>query len=113
MGAGSVSVALDGGVWVAHAGGFLTRFDPRPGNLDVNVNITVAPALKQVAAVEGDPTVWAIGNHTLYKISGARTAGNVRVTGTVTFRSPSVALAVSGPSAWVATADGELVRISG
>jgi hypothetical protein len=33
MGTGSVSVALDGGVWVAHSGGFLTRFDPRPGHL--------------------------------------------------------------------------------
>ena len=105
-----VAVALDQGVWTANASGQLTRFDPRPGQLRINADITVAPELDAVAGTDPGPYVWALSknNKTLYRVT---TTGNPAVTGTVGFGSPPVALAVTANSVWVAMQDGEVVQI--
>lgn len=105
-----VAVALDRGVWTAHADGHLTRFDPRPGQLRVNANIAVAPELDAVAATDPSPWVWAISKSTkiLYRVAAT---SNPAVMGRVVFGSPPVALAVNASSVWVATQAGEVIQI--
>ena len=105
-----VAITFNQGVWTAHANGSVTRFDPRLDHLRVNTEVPVAPSLKQISAVEGQSSVWAIGqrSQTLYRIS---TQARAPVTGTVTFASPPVALAVADASVWVATADGHVTQI--
>ena len=107
-----VSVTFDQGVWTGHANGSATRFDPRPGKLNVNAQISVASpnALDAVAADDPGTSLWAISKaaKTLYRISYAGPA----VIGTLVFDSRPVSLAVAGGSAWVATADGKLVEVT-
>jgi hypothetical protein len=110
--AGPVAVTLDQGVWTAHTNGHVTRFDPRPGFLDVNTDTPVAPELDAIAAVENAPAVWTISKQTrtLYRLS---TAPGAPITGRVTFASAPVALAAMGGGVWVATQDGHAVEILG
>jgi serine/threonine-protein kinase len=106
-----VAVALDQGVWTAHANGHLTRFNPQPGQLRVNADISVSAAgLDGVAATDPSPFVWAISRsaRTLYRVTNA---SQPAVTGTVVFGSPPVALAVAANSVWVATQNGRVVEI--
>jgi Protein kinase domain len=105
-----VAVAFDQGVWTAHASGDVTRFDPRPGHLKVNASVTIAPELDAIAATDPSPFVWAISKSamTLYRVTNTSTPA---VTGSVTFGSPPVALAVDAHSAWVATEDGNVTQI--
>ena len=108
-----VSVTFNNGVWTAHASGHVTRFDPRLDKLDVNARVPVASpdSVDSIASVEDKSSpIWAISKaaKTLYRI---RYAPHV-VTGKVVFASSPVALAVSGGSAWVATADGKLIEIT-
>ncbi len=107
-----VAVALDAGVWTAHADGHVTRFDPRPGYLRVNTDRTVAPELDAIAAVEGGSAVWTISKQTktLYRLS---ISPGAPVSGTVTFSSPPVALAATDGGVWVATGDGKVARVAG
>jgi serine/threonine-protein kinase len=109
-GAGPDAVTFDEGVWTAQANGSVTRFDPRPGRLAVNAELPVAPSLDAIAATEHSPSVWAISSRTmrLYRISNSSAPS---VTGTVTFRSPPVAVSAIGSSAWVTTQDGGVVQI--
>jgi hypothetical protein len=110
---GPVAVALDQGVWTAHANGHVTRFDPRAGHLNVNTDQPVAPELDAIAAPENGAAVWTISKQTktLYRLSS--TGQNAPVTGTVTFGSAPVAVATTADSAWVATADGRVTQIAG
>ncbi len=105
-----VAVAFDQGVWTAHANGDVTRFDPRAGQLRVNADVTIAPELDAIAATDPGPFVWAISKTamTLYRVTNTSTPA---VTGTVTFGSPPVALAVDAHSAWVATENGNVTEI--
>jgi hypothetical protein len=110
-GARPVAVALDQGVWTAHANGHLTRFNPQPDQLRVNADISVSDAgLDGVAATDPSPFVWAISRsaRTLYRVTNA---SQPAVTGTVVFGSPPVALAVAANSVWVATQNGRVVEI--
>jgi hypothetical protein len=111
VGGGAVSVALNGGVWIALANGGLTRFDPGPRQLRVTVNLTLASSLTQVAANEGDPYIWAIGGHSLYRVTASSDYRKVRVTGTATFRSAPVAMTVWHGAAWVATTNGRFIQV--
>ena len=110
MGSATVGVAFNRGVWTAHSGGHVTRFDPRPGDLRVNADVPVAPTLDAIAASEGGGAVYAISTRarSLYRIS---TGSARRVTGRVTFTSPPVALAVTDRYVWVATEDGKLSQL--
>ncbi len=105
-----VAVALDQGVWTAHANGHVTRFDSRPRHLRVNADIAVARGLDAIAATDPSPFVWAISRSamTLYRITNT---SNPAVTGTIVFGSPPVALAVNAHSVWVATQDGKVTEI--
>ena len=105
-----VAVALDQGVWIAHANGHVTRFDPRPGHLRVNADIAVAPELDALAATNRSRFVWAISKSAkkLYRITNT---SKPAVTGTIVFASPPVALAVDAHSAWVARQDGKVTQI--
>jgi Protein kinase domain len=105
-----VAVAFDQGVWTGHANGDVTRFDPRPGHLRVNARVTIAPELDAIAATDPGPFVWAISKSamTLYRVTNTSAPA---VTGSVTFGSPPVALAVDAHSAWVATEDGNVTQI--
>ena len=105
-----VAVALDEGVWTAHGNGHVTRFDPRPGFLRVNADLPVAPSLDAIAATEQGPFVWTTSRsaRTLYRVTNGSTP---RVTGSIKFDSPPVALAVEANSVWVATQDGHITQI--
>jgi hypothetical protein len=105
-----VAVALDQGVWTAHANGHVTRFDPRPGHLRVNADIPVAPELDAIAATDPSPFVWATSKTAmaLYRVTNT---SQPAVTGTIVFGSPPVALAVDTHSVWVATKDGKVTQI--
>ncbi len=105
-----VAVALDQGVWTAHANGHVTRFDPRPGHLRITADTSVAQELDAIAATEQSPFVWAISERarTLYRVTNTSTPA---VTGTILFGSPPVALAVNAHSVWVATQDGKVTQI--
>ena len=105
-----IAVALDQGVWTAHADGHVTRFDPQFDQLRVNANIGVAPQLDSIAATERSPFVWAISRRsmTLYRITNTT---NPAVTGTVVFTSPPIALAAAPHSVWVATQHGKVIQI--
>jgi len=105
-----IAVALDQGVWTAHADGHVTRFDPRFDQLRVNANIRVASQLDSIAATERSPFVWAISrtSMTLYQITNTT---NPAVTGTVVFTSPPIALAAAPHSVWVATQHGKVIQI--
>ena len=105
-----IAVALDQGVWTAHADGHVTRFDPQFDQLRVNANIGVAPELDSIAATERSPFVWAISRRsmTLYRITNTT---NPAVTGTVVFTSPPIALAAAPHSVWVATQHGKVIQI--
>lgn len=109
-GSSPIAVALDRGVWTANANGQLTRFNPEPGQLRLNADIAVAPALDAVAATDPGPFVWALSKDTktLYRVTAT---GTPAVTGTVVFPSPPVALAVNASSAWVALENGDVVEI--
>jgi streptogramin lyase len=109
-GPGPVAVTFDQGVWTAHSNGHVTRFDPRPDRLQVNSDIAVAPELDGIAALEQQPSVWAISKSTmtLYRISNT---SHPAVTGTVAFASAPTALAVGERSVWVATGDGKVTQI--
>jgi hypothetical protein len=105
-----VAVAFDQGVWIATANGHVTRFDPRPGHLRVNADISVAPELDAIAATDPSPFVWATSKTAmaLYRVTNT---SQPAVTGTIVFGSPPVALAVDTHSVWVATKDGEVTQI--
>ncbi len=105
-----VSITFSRGIWTAHANGSVTRFDPRPSHLRVNTEVPVAPSLRQISAVEAQPSVWAISqrSHMLYRIS---TQPNAPITGTAALASSPVGLAVGETSVWVATADGNITQI--
>jgi hypothetical protein len=105
-----VALALDQGIWTAHANGHVTRFDPQPGHLQINADIAVAPGLTAIAVTDPSPFVWAISTSTmaLYLITNT---SKPAVTGTIAFGSPPVALAVSADSVWVATQDGKVTQI--
>jgi hypothetical protein len=105
-----VSVAFDQGVWTAHSTGDVTRFDPRPGFLNVNTDSRIAPSLDAIGAIENEPSVWVISKQarTLYRLS---TGTGAPVTGTVRFAGAPVALAVTSSAVWVATGDGNLTAI--
>jgi serine/threonine protein kinase/streptogramin lyase len=107
---GGIAVTFDRGVWVAHANGHVTRFNPETKVLSVNTDRAVAPELDAIAAHEQDPFVWAISKQTrtLYQISVATGAP---VAGKVLFPSPPVALTVDNGSVWVATEDGKVTQI--
>jgi streptogramin lyase len=109
-GPGTTAVTFDQGVWTAHSNGHVTRFDPRPDRLQVNSDLPVAPELDGIAAVEQQPSVWAISKRTmtLYRISNT---SQPAVTGTVAFSSAPTALAVGERSVWVATGDGKVTQI--
>ena len=112
VGPSPVAVTLDQGVWTAHANGHVTRFNPIPKFLSVNTNVSVAPSLDGISAVENAPAVWAISKQakTLYRLS---TAAGAPTTGHATFSSAPVALAATDGGVWVATADGTVVEVSG
>jgi serine/threonine protein kinase len=105
-----VSVTFDKGVWTAHANGQVTRFNPIFQYLQVNYTLPVSSELDAIAATDPGPFVWAISKSAkkLYRIMDA---GSPAVTGTVTFASPPVALAVNGNSVWVATQEGKITEI--
>ncbi len=105
-----VSVAFDQGVWTAHSTGDVTRFDPRPGSLNVNTDNRIAPSLDAIGAIENEPAVWATSKQTrtLYRLS---TGTGAPVTGTVRFAGAPAALAVTSSAVWVATGDGNLTAI--
>ena len=105
-----VAVALDQGVWTAHATGHITRFNPIPDRLRVNADITLPAELDAIAATEQSRFVWAISRRAkaLYRITNT---SSPTVTGTVTFRTPPVALAAAAGSVWVATQEGEVIQI--
>jgi serine/threonine-protein kinase len=105
-----VSVAFDQGVWTAHSTGDVTRFDPRPGSLNVNTDNRIAPSLDAIGAIENEPSVWTTSKQTrtLYRLS---TGTGAPVTGTVRFAGAPVALAVTSSAVWVATGDGNLTAI--
>jgi Protein kinase domain len=105
-----VAVALDQGVWTAHATGHVTRFNPLPDHLRINADITLPAELDSIAATEQGRYVWAISRRAkqLYRTTNTSTP---TVTGTVTFASPPVALATAADSVWVATQDGEVIQI--
>jgi hypothetical protein len=109
-GPGGVAVTFDNGVWIAHANGHVTRFDPRSNHLKVNADVGVAPDLAGIAAIDPSPYVWAISRSakTLYRITNT---SQPAVTGKVVFASSPVALAVRASSVWVATQDGRVVEI--
>jgi Protein kinase domain len=109
-GPGGVAVTFDDGVWIAHANGHVTRFDPRSNHLKVNADVGIAPDLAGIAAIDPSPYVWAISRSakTLYRITNT---SQPAVTGKVVFASSPVALAVRGSSVWVATEDGRVVEI--
>lgn len=104
------AVALDQGVWTAHATGHVTRFNPLPDHLRVNADITLPAELDSIATTEQSRYVWTISRRAkqLYRITNTSTP---TMTGTVTFASPPVALAASASSVWVATQDGEVIQI--
>jgi hypothetical protein len=110
VGSRPVAVALDQGVWTAHANGHVTRFDPRPGFLRVNADLPVAPSLDAIAATEKSPFVWTMSRtaRTVYRVTNTSTP---KVTGLIKFDSPPVALAVNANSVWVATQDGHVTQI--
>lgn len=112
VGPDPVAVTLDQGVWTAHSNGHVTRFDPRPGHLNVNTDVTAAPSLDGIAATEGATAVWTISTQTstLYRVS---TATGAPVTGRVTFSSSPVAVAATDGGVWVATSDGSAIQVSG
>jgi streptogramin lyase len=107
---GPVSVTFNQGVWTAHSSGNVTRFDPRPSFLRVNTDVSVAPSLGRISAVEAQASVWAISQQSqaLYRIS---TQPSAPVTGTAVLTSSPVGLAVAESSVWVATADGTITQI--
>ena len=109
-GPGGVAVTFDQGVWIAHANGHVTRFDPRSNHLKVNADVGVAPDLVGIAAIDPSPYVWAISRSakTLYRITNT---SQPAVTGKVVFASSPVALAVRASSVWVATQDGRVIEI--
>jgi serine/threonine protein kinase len=105
-----IAVALDQGVWVGNANGHLTRFDPQPGHLRVNADVSVAPDLEAIAATDPGPYVWAASKSrkAVYRVTNA---SNPAVTGRIAFSSPPVALAVNANSVWVATQDRKVTEI--
>jgi hypothetical protein len=105
-----VGVALDRGVWIAHANGHLTRFGSRAGDIRVNADIALAPGLNAVAATDPSPFVWAMSTSakTVYRVADT---SDPTVTGAITFSSAPVALAVGADAVWVATQDGKLIQI--
>jgi serine/threonine protein kinase len=110
VGPSPIGVAVDQGVWIAHANGHVTRFDPRTGKLGVNADIAVAPELDAIAATDPGPFVWAISKSlkTVYRITST---AQPAVTGTIVFNSAPVALAVNAHSIWVATQDHKVTQI--
>jgi serine/threonine protein kinase len=106
----AVGVALDQGVWTAHATGEVTRSDPRTANLDVGARVSVGSPLDGIAAVErGDSVyVYSTGARKLYRI--AYPSGPV--VGSVTFRGRPTAVAVLSNAVWVATDDGKVTPIA-
>jgi serine/threonine-protein kinase len=105
-----VAVAIDQGVWTAHATGHVTRFNPLPDGLRVDADVTLPAELDSIAATEQSPFVWEVSKSakTLYRVTNTSTPA---VTGTVVFSSPPVALAAATGSVWVATQDGEVIQI--
>jgi hypothetical protein len=107
-----VSVTFDAGVWTAHPGGLVTRFDPRSQFQRVveRVAIPGGSDLDGIAAAEGGGDVWAISSSalSLYRIPAH---GSPSVTGMVHFSSPPVDLSVSLHAVWVVTMDGHVTRI--
>jgi hypothetical protein len=104
------AVALDQGVWTAHATGQVTRVNPLPDHLRVNADIKLPAELDSIAATEQGRYVWTMSRRAkqLYRITNTSPP---RMTGTVTFASPPVALAAAASSVWVATQDGEVIQI--
>jgi hypothetical protein len=103
-------VALNQGVWTAHANGHVTRFDPRPGHLNLGVDLVVASQLDGIAAVDPGDSVYAFSTSArkLYRI--AYPSGPV--IGSATFRGRPTAVAVLPNVVWVATDDGKVTSIA-
>jgi Protein kinase domain len=122
-GSNPVSVTLNRGVWAAHGDGHVTRFDPRASfrrpdgvtaqGLDVNADIAVASpsALSDIVAIDSEPDVWTASSQTrtVYRID----YDTLHISGTVTFPSPPIGLAVTSHSVWVITRDAKLIEIGG
>jgi serine/threonine protein kinase len=110
VGPSPIGVTVNQGVWIAHANGHVTRFDPRTGHLAVNADIAVAPELDAIAATDPGPFVWAISKSqkTVYRVTNT---SQPAVTGTIVFNSAPVALAVNAHSIWVATQDHTVTQI--
>jgi serine/threonine protein kinase len=106
-----IAIAFDRGIWTAHAGGHVTRFNPQGAFLSVNTDSRVASELNAIAAVENGPFVWttSASAKTAYELStgeGAPTRAAARLS------SAPVGLVVVGRSVWIATDDGKLTQIS-
>jgi serine/threonine protein kinase len=110
VGPSPTGVAVDQGVWIAHANGHVSRFDPRTGHLGVNADIAVAPELDAIAATDPGPFVWALSKSqkTVYRVTNT---SQPAVTGTIVFNSTPVALGADAHSIWVATQNGKVTEI--
>jgi serine/threonine protein kinase len=103
-----VAVTSDRGIWIAHAGGTISRFDPRPTKMGINTRQQITSALTGITAADGGPYVWATSQSGLYKLAAD---GNGTGTEVARFTSPPVGVAVLSGSVWVATQDGKLSQI--
>jgi serine/threonine protein kinase len=110
VGPSPIGVTVDQGVWIAHANGHVSRFDPRADHLGVTADIAVAPELDAIAATDPGPFLWAVSKSqkTVYRITNT---SQPTVTGTIVFNSAPVALAVNAHSIWVATQDHTMTQI--
>jgi hypothetical protein len=109
VGSGAVDVTVNGGIWMAHTDGRVTRFDPRPGHENLTADVMTHAPLSHIAARERAPLVWAISGkqRSLYEIPVA----NPRIIGAVRFTSPPTGVAITHRGVWISTADGWLIRI--
>jgi hypothetical protein len=122
-GSDPVSVALNEGVWTAQGDGHVTRFDPRASvtqsdgsttnglGMNMDVAVSAPAALTSIAAIPGAPAVWTLSTQTrtVYRIDYA----SRKVTGTATFSSTPIGLAVTPSSTWVITRNAQLIQVSG
>jgi hypothetical protein len=109
VGPGAVDVTVNGGIWMAHTSGRVTRFDPRPGHEEIAADVMTPAPLSRIAAREGAPLVWAISGkgRSLYEIAVV----DPRIVGAVRFTSPPTGVAITHRGVWVSTADGWLIRV--
>jgi streptogramin lyase len=104
----AIAVTSDRGIWIAHADGTITRFDPRPTKMGINTTKQLAADLSGITAADGGPYVWATSSTGLYRL---RSDGDGTGQQVASFNSPPVGVAVLSSSVWVATKDGKLTQI--